>query len=152
MSRVSELGDGAPGAHALGLEPVVRAPGGALALDDVPPAVVGQLGAGVLGIRGDVGGDAQHPAGRQPRGDQVEGVLLHEPPLGVLVLRPRVGEEQVHGGQGCRGDPVGEERQRVPGVHPQVRDAGRSAAASIRATPGTCTSTATRSASGWAAQ
>ena len=46
-----QLGDGAAGPHALGLEPVVGAPVGALTLDDVPPAVVGQLGAGVCGIR-----------------------------------------------------------------------------------------------------
>ncbi len=73
-----------------------------------------------------------------------------EPALDVAALRPRVREEQVDGGQRSGRDPVGQQRRRRRRSRPGG-SARRpiSAAASIRATPGTWTSTARTSWAGW---
>ena len=116
-----ELGDGAAGAHALGLEAVVRAPVGAARPRRRPTGRGGPAGCGRgRRTRRCRWRSRSTPPGASREATQVEGVLLHEPPLRVLVLRPRVGEEQVHRRQRRRGHPVGEERHRVAGVHPEV--------------------------------
>ena len=147
VQGAGELGDGAAGLHSLGLEAVVGA---------------SSRGARPRQRSSARGGPAAPGRGRRtPRcpwrsAAPRRGRAARRAGRGCAAARSaawracssaRVGKEQVHRLQGPRGHPVGEERHRVVGVHPQVADSGPSAAASIRATPGTCTSTA-RSASG----
>ena len=65
------------------------------------------------------------PSRDEPGRQQIQGGGLHEPSLEVAPLRPRVGEEQVHGRQPTRTDPVGEQLDRVADLDPEVRHAGR---------------------------
>ena len=81
----------------------------------------GDFGEGVVGVEVLVGGDEHVSAGTQDPREQVEVGGADEAPLRVLLLAPRVGEEEVDRLEGVVGDTLLQEEHGIADLHPQVR-------------------------------
>ncbi len=117
--------DGAAGGDPLLLEAAVGPPRRTVGPGGLERRVGPHLREHVVGVERLVGRDEDVPPGLEHTGEQVEVVRADEAALVVLLLRPRVGEEEVDRVERRVGDALLEEDDGVAELDPQVVHARR---------------------------